>query len=92
MRYQAIASILALLNKKCAGATGLKISSGHRLASIPNQKGHSNMLAGKDKSRPACINAENLAQVAPIDSFSRCSKSRIAFGRELIQDIGKNAR
>ena len=45
----------------------------------------------KDKSRPACINAKNLAQAAPIDS-SYCSKSRIALGRESIQDIGKNAR
>jgi len=50
------------------------------------------MLLGKDKSRAACISAENLAQTAPIDSFSRYSKSRIALGREPIQDIGKNAR
>ena len=64
----------------------------HRLASIPKQKSHSNMLSGKDKSGPVCINAKNLAQVAPIDSFLRCSKSRIALGRESIRDIGKNAR
>ena len=67
--------------------------SRHRSASmsIPKQKSHSNMLSGKDKSRPACINAENLAQVVPIDS-SFYSKSRIALGREPIRDIGKNAR
>ena len=46
------------------------------------------MLLGKDKSGPTCINAENLAQAAPIDS-SRCSKSRIALGRELVWDRGK---
>ena len=70
------------------------VMSGHRLAcmSIPKQKSHNNMLLGKDKSRPVCINAENLAQAAPIDSFSYCSKSRITLGRELIWDIGKNAR
>ena len=50
------------------------------------------MPSGKDKSEPACINAENLAQAAPIDSFSYCSKSRIDLGRESIRDIGKNAR
>ena len=49
------------------------------------------MLSGKDKFRPACINAENLAQAAPIDS-SRCSKSKIALGRETMRDMGKNAR
>ena len=35
---------------------------------------------------------KNLAQAAPIDSLSYCSKSRIALGRELIWDKGKNAR
>ena len=49
------------------------------------------MLSGKDKSGLVCINAENLAQAAPIDSL-HCSKSRIALGRESIWDIGKNAR
>ena len=37
-------------------------------------------------------NHQHLAQAAPIDSFSHCSMSRIALGRELIWDIGKNAR
>ena len=69
----------------------LAVMSRHRSAcvSIPKQKSHSNMLSGKDKSGPACINAENLAQDAPIDSFSYCSKSRIALGRESIRDMGK---
>jgi hypothetical protein len=50
------------------------------------------MPLGKDKSGPAWINAENLAQAAPIDSFLHYSKSRIALGRESIRDIGKNAK
>ena len=50
------------------------------------------MLSGKDKSGSVCINTENLAQAAPIDSFSYCPKSRIALGRESILDIGTNAR
>ena len=50
------------------------------------------MLSGKDKSRPACINAKKLAKAAPMDSFSYCSKSRIDLGGEMIWDIGKNAR
>ena len=67
------------------------VMSSHRSASmsIPKQKSHSNMLSGKDKSWPTCINAENLAQATPIDSFSHCSKSRIALGRETIWDMGK---
>ena len=70
------------------------VMSRHRSAcmSIPKQKSHSNMLSGKDKSGPLNINIENQAQAAPMDSFSRFSKSRIALGRELIWDIGKNAR
>ena len=65
----------------------------HRLACmlVPKQKSHSNMLSGKDKSGPVCINAEILTQAAPIDS-SRCSKSRIAPGREMMRDMGTNAR
>ena len=39
------------------------VMSRHRSASmsIPKQKSHGNMLSGKDKSGPACINAENRA-------------------------------
>ena len=72
----------------------LAVTSRHRAAfmKIPEQKSHSNILLGKDKSRLVCINAENLAQAVPTDSFLYCSKSRIALGRELIWDIGKNAR
>ena len=49
------------------------VMSRHKSASmlIPKQKSLSNMLSGEDKFGPACINAKNLAQAAPIDSFSR---------------------
>jgi hypothetical protein len=57
--------------------------------SRPVQKRCKIIPSGNDKSRLACINVENQAQAAPIDS-SRCSKSRIALGREPIQDMGKN--
>ena len=69
------------------------VASRHRSTcmSIPKQKSRNNMMSSKDKSRPVCINAKNLAQATPIDSLY-CSKSRIALGRELIWDIGKNAR
>ena len=71
----------------------LAIMSRHRSAcvSIPKQKSHSNMMSGKDKSGSACIIAQNSAHAALIDSL-RCSKSRIALGREMIRDMGKNAR
>jgi hypothetical protein len=58
----------------------------------PEQKRHNNMPLGKHKSGLECIKTKNLAQAIPIDSFSYCSKSRITLGREMIQDIGKNAR
>jgi len=39
------------------------VMSRHRSASVstPKQKSRSNMLFGKDRSRPTCINIENLA-------------------------------
>ena len=72
----------------------LVVASRHRSTcmSIPKQKRHNNTPLGKVRSRPACINIENRAQAAPIDSFLRCSKLRIALGREPIRDMGKNAR
>jgi hypothetical protein len=62
----------------------LAITSRHRLASMlrPKQKRCSNTRLGKDKSTLECIKTENLAQVAPIDSFSYCLKLRITFGRD----------
>ena len=67
------------------------VTSRHRSASMsrPEQKRCKITPSGKDKSRLACVNDENLAQAAPIDSFSRYSKSRIGPGRETIRDMGK---
>ena len=61
------------------------VASRHRstFMSIPKQKRCNNMPLGKDKFGPVCINIGNLAQAAPIDSL-RCSKFRIALGRESI--------
>jgi hypothetical protein len=62
----------------------LAVTSRHRSASMsrPDQKRHKITPSGNDKFGPACINVENQAQATPIDFFSRCSKSRIALGRE----------
>jgi hypothetical protein len=70
------------------------VMSRHRSSSMsrPKQKRRNNTPSGQDESGPACINIENLAQAAPINSFSYYSKSRIVFVRETIQNIGKNAR
>ena len=58
----------------------------------PNQKCYNNTWFGIDKFGPECVRSENLAQAAPMVSFSFCWKLRISCRREAIQDIGKNAR
>jgi hypothetical protein len=60
--------------------------------SRPEQKRCKITPSGNDKSGPTCNNVENRAQAEPIDSFSRCSNSRIALGRGPIRDMGKNVR
>ena len=56
--YEVLKEFLVLCVKQPPAVT-----SRHRSAymSIPKQKSRSNMLSGKDKSRPVCINAKNLA-------------------------------
>ena len=70
------------------------VMSRHRSASMsrPKQKRCKITPLDSDKSGPTCINIENIAQAAPIDSFSHCSKLRIALGRETIRDMRKNAK
>ena len=67
------------------------VMSRHRSTSMSRlvQKRCKIMPSDNDKSGLAYINVENRAQAAPIDSFSRCSKSRIALGREPIRDMRK---
>jgi hypothetical protein len=60
--------------------------------SRPEQKRRKITPSGNDKSGPTCISVEKWAQAAPIDSFSHYSKSRIALGREPIQNMRKNTR
>ena len=40
--------------------------------------------SGIDKSGLDAKRCKNLAQAAPIDSFSNCSKSRMSIGREFM--------
>ena len=70
------------------------VTSRHRSASMlrPEKKRRKITSSSNNKSRPVCISMENLAQAAPINFFSFCSKSRIALGREPIRDMGENAR
>ena len=58
----------------------------------PNQKCCNSTWFGIDKSGLECARSENLAQAAPMVSFSFCWKLRISYHREAIRDIGKNPR
>ena len=58
----------------------------------PNQKCCNNTWLGKDKSGPECVKTKNLAQAAPMVSFSCWRKLRISCRREAIRDVGKNVR
>ena len=70
------------------------VISSYRVDSLlrPNQKCCNSTWFGIDKSGPKCVMSENLAQAAPMVSFSFCWKLRISYHREAIRDIGKNAR
>ena len=50
----------------------------------PEQKMFNDTSSGRDKYRLDAKRRKNLAQAAPINSFSNCSKSRISIGREFI--------
>ena len=70
------------------------VISSYRADSLlrPNQKCCNSTWFGIDKSRPECARSENMAQVSPMVSVSFCWKLRISYRREVIRDIGKNAR
>jgi hypothetical protein len=76
------------LNEPPATISSYKVDSLLR----PNQKCCNSTWFGADKSRPECVRSENLAQAAPMVSFSFCWKLRISYRRAVIRDIGKNAR
>jgi len=50
--------------------------------SRPEQKMFNDTSSGRDKSGLDAKSRKNLAQAAPMDSSSNCSKSRMSVGRE----------
>jgi hypothetical protein len=76
------------LNEPPAAISSCRIDSLRK----PNKKCCNNTWFGIDKSGPECARSKNLAQAAPIVSFSFCWKLRISCRREVIRVIGKNAR
>ena len=51
----------------------------------PEQKMFIDTSSGRDKSGLDVKRCKNLAQAAPMDSFSNCLKSRISIGREFMR-------
>ena len=58
--------------------------------SKPEQKMFNDTSSGIDKSGLDAKRRKNLAQAAPIDSFSNCSKSRMSIGREFMRLMREN--
>ena len=58
--------------------------------SKPEQKMFNDTSSGIDKSGLDAKRHKNLAQAAPIDSFSNCSKSRISIGRDFTRLVCEN--
>ena len=58
--------------------------------SKPKQKMFNDTSSGIDKSGLDAKRRKNLAQAAPIDSFSNCSKSRMSIGREFMRLMREN--
>ena len=58
--------------------------------SKPEQKLFNDALSGIHRSELDAKRNKNLAQAAPMDSFSNCSKSRMSIGREFMRLIREN--
>ena len=58
--------------------------------SKPEQKMFNDTSSGIDRSELDAKRRKNLAQAAPIDSFSNCSKSRMSIGREFMRLMREN--
>ena len=56
----------------------------------PEQKIFNDTSLGIDKSGQDAKRHKNLAQAAPIDSFSSCSKLRMSIGREFMRLMREN--
>jgi hypothetical protein len=58
--------------------------------SKPEQKMFNDASSGIDRSELDAKRRKNLAQAAPMDSFSNCSKSRMSIGREFMHLMREN--
>ena len=58
--------------------------------SKPEQKMFNDTSSGIDKSGLDAKRRKNLAQDAPMDSFSTCSKLRMSIGREFLRSVREN--
>ena len=56
----------------------------------PEQKMFIDTSSGRDKSGLDAKRRKNLAQAAPMDSSSNCSKSRMSVGRESMCSVREN--
>ena len=70
----------------------LAVKSSFRADSMSKleQKMFNDTSSGIDKSRLDAKRRKNLAQAAPIDSFSNCSKSRMSISREFMHLVREN--
>ena len=76
---------------RCANEPPVVLSS-FRADSMskPEQKIFNDTSSGIDKSKLDAKRRKNLAQAAPMDSFSNCSKSRMSIGREFMRLVREN--
>ena len=58
--------------------------------SKPEQKLFNDTLSGIHRSELDAKRHKNLAQAAPMDSFSNCSKSSMSIGREFMHLLREN--
>jgi len=58
--------------------------------SRPDQKMFNDTSSGRDKSGLDAKRRKNLAQAAPMDSSSNCSKSSLSVGRESMHSVREN--
>ena len=73
-------------NKPPAAKSSLRADS----MSKPEQKMFNDTSSGIYKSGLDAKRRKNLAQTAPMDSFSSCSKSRMSMGREFMRSMREN--
>jgi hypothetical protein len=76
---------------RCANGTPAVLSRSRAdFISKPEQKMPNDTSSSIDKSGLDSKRRKNLAQVAPMDSFSNCSKSRMSIYREFMRLVREN--